>query len=81
MIGGQVGFAGHLHIADGVQLAAQSGVPSDLKDASTPYLGSPAIPVKLFAKAYAVYKKLPDLYLEFERLRKDVESLKKHLNR
>lgn len=79
MIGGQVGFAGHIHIADGIQIGAQSGVPNSLTDTSTPYLGTPAMPARLFARANAVYKKLPDLYPEITALRKEVEALKKQL--
>lgn len=80
MIGGQVGFAGHIHIADGIQIGAQSGVPNSLTDASTPYLGTPAVPAKTFARASAVYKKLPELYPEISALRKEVEALKKQLS-
>ena len=80
MIGGQVGFAGHIHIADGIQIGAQSGVPNSLTDASTPYLGTPAMPAKTFARASAVYKKLPELYPEISALRKEVEALKKQLS-
>lgn len=31
MFGGQVGIAGHLRIADGTKIGAQSGIPSDVK--------------------------------------------------
>jgi len=43
-------------------------------------LGSPALPIKQFARAYIVYKKLPDLSLEVYRLRKEIEELKKIKN-
>jgi len=77
MVGGQVGFAGHIHIADGVQIGAQSGISNNLTDNSTPYMGYPAIPAKQFARASVVYKKLPDLYSEVSKLRKEIEELKK----
>ncbi|HEY5499763.1 MAG TPA: UDP-3-O-(3-hydroxymyristoyl)glucosamine N-acyltransferase [Bacteroidales bacterium] len=80
MIGGQVGFAGHIHIADGTQIGAQSGIAHDLTDNTTPYLGTPAIPIKQFARAYVVYKKLPDLSVEVAKLRKEIEELKKIKN-
>ena len=76
MIGGQVGFAGHIHIADGIQIGAQSGIPNSLTDNSTPYLGTPALPVKNFARSHVIYKKLPDLSIEVSRLRKELEKLK-----
>jgi len=80
MFGGQVGFAGHIKVVDGVQIGAQSGVPSSLTDASTPYLGSPAIPAKQFARSSSVFKKLSALYLEVNALRKELEVLKKQQN-
>ncbi len=75
MFGGQVGFAGHIKIADGVQIGAQSGIPNSITDASTPYLGYPAIPARQFARSFAVYKKLPELHLELSTLRKEVNKL------
>lgn len=80
MFGGQVGLAGHIHIADGIQIGAQCGVPNSLTDTSTPYLGTPAMPAKTFARASAIYKKLPELYPELAALRKEVEALKKQLS-
>jgi len=79
MIGGQVGFAGHIHIADGMQIAAQSGIANNLTDNSTPYMGSPVIPVKQFARANVIYKKLPEISIEVSRLRKEIEELKKYI--
>lgn len=76
MIGGQVGFSGHIHIADGIQIGAQSGISNSLTDSSTPYMGTPGIPFKTFARSNAIYKKLPDLYTEVLKLRKELEALK-----
>ena len=81
MIGGQVGFAGHLKIADGVQIGAQSGISNSISDASTPYLGYPAVPARQFARSFAVYKKLPELNLEVSVLRKEVNKLKELNNK
>jgi UDP-3-O-[3-hydroxymyristoyl] glucosamine N-acyltransferase len=77
MLGGQVGLAGHLKIADHVQIAAQAGVPNDISDSSTHYLGYPAIPARTYARAYSVFKKLPELYPEIIKLRKELDELKK----
>jgi UDP-3-O-[3-hydroxymyristoyl] glucosamine N-acyltransferase len=76
MIGGQVGFAGHLHVADGIRIGAQSGIPNSLPDSSTPYMGTPVVPMKIFAKSSVVIKKLPELYTEISKLRKELEELK-----
>ena len=80
MIGGQVGFAGHIHIADGIQIGAQSGIGNNLTDNTTPYLGTPTLPVKQFARAHVIFKKLPELALEVSKLRKELEELKKSKN-
>lgn len=68
MIGGQVGIAGHIQIADGVHIAAQTGVANNLKSSKSAYMGTPAIEAKQYAKAYTVFKKLPELYPEISHL-------------
>ena len=45
MAGGQVGFSGHLTIGDGAQIAAKSGVITDIP-AGAKYGGDPAVPVR-----------------------------------
>ena len=59
-IGGQVGFAGHIKIGDNVQIGAQSGVMSNVKDNSRLF-GSPAINPTEYMRAYALFKKLPEM--------------------
>lgn len=66
MIGGQVGLAGHITIADNVQLGAQSGVPSSLTK-SGQYMGTPAVPMREFAKNVVYIKRLGDLFKEFNK--------------
>lgn len=44
-------------------------------------MGYPAIDPKLFARSAAIYKKLPDMYVELGRLQKEIEELKKQLNK
>ena len=76
MFGGQVGLAGHIHIGNKVNLGAQSGVPGNIKDGSQ-LIGTPPIELRAYYKAAAVYKKIPDIYLETHNLRKEVEELKR----
>ncbi len=76
MVGGQAGFAGHIHIADKTFIGAQSGVIGDTKGDGQQLIGSPAMDPKLFFKANAVLKHLPDMYRELAQLKKEVESLK-----
>lgn len=80
MFGGQVGVAGHIRIGDHVNVGAQSGIPGNVKPHTT-LMGYPAIDPKQFARSAAIYKKLPDMYAELGRLQKEIEELKKQLNK
>lgn len=80
MFGGQVGLAGHIHIADNVVFGAQSGVISDIKEATT-VLGAPAINAKNFMRSSAVFSRLPDMYRTIGQLQREIEQLKKEINK
>ena len=73
-IGGQVGFVGHITIADGTMVQAQSGIASTVKETGTRLFGSPALPYNDFIRSFVVFKKLPDLYRRLSRLEKSVEK-------
>ena len=77
MVGGQAGFSGHIKIADKTFVGAQSGVISNTKGNGEKLIGAPAIDPKIFFKAQAVMKRLPDMYKELGALRKEIEELKK----
>lgn len=77
MVGGQAGFSGHITIADKTFIGAQSGVISNTKGNGEQPIGAPAIDPKVFFKAQAVMKRLPDMYKELGALRKEIEELKK----
>ena len=77
MVGGQAGFSGHIKIADKTFIGAQSGVISNTKGNGEQLIGAPAIDPKVFFKAQAIMKKLPDMYRELGQLRKEIEELKK----
>ena len=80
MFGGQVGIAGHIKIGDKVNLGAQSGVPGSIKSGQS-LIGTPPIEMKNFFKSSAVFKKLPERYMELNNLKKELEELKKQLNK
>ena len=80
MFGGQVGVAGHIQIGDHVNVGAQSGIPGNTKSGSS-LMGYPAIEPKQLARSSAVFKKLPEMYSELGRLQKELEELKKQLNK
>jgi len=75
MVGGQAGFAGHIQVADKTFVGAQCGVISSTKG-NEQLIGSPAMDPKVFFKAQAVVKKLPEMYRELGALRKEIEELK-----
>ena len=77
LVGGQAGFSGHIKIADKTFVGAQSGVISNTKGNGEQLIGAPAIDPKVFFKAQAVMKRLPDMYKELGMLRKEIEELKK----
>ena len=72
MIGGQVGIIGHINIADGTKIAAQSGVGQSVKTPGTAIQGSPAYELIPYQRSYVYYKKLPELV---ERIRQ-LEQIK-----
>ena len=80
MFGGQVGLAGHIKVGDKVNCGAQSGIANNTKSEST-IMGSPAFEVKGFMKSSAAFKKLPEIYLELNAMKKELEELKKQLNK
>ena len=80
MFGGQVGIAGHIKIGNKVNLGAQSGVPGSIKDGQN-LIGTPPMELKGYFKSSAVFKKLPDMYFELNSLKKEIEELKKQLNK
>lgn len=80
MFGGQVGIAGHSKIGDRLNVGAQTGIPGNMKGNQT-VMGSPAIDAKLFARSSVVSKRLPEMYQTLNALQKEVEELKKLLNK
>ena len=79
MVGGQAGFSGHITLADKTFIGAQSGVISNTKGQGQQLIGTPAIDPKVFFKAQAVVKRLPDMYRELNQLKKEVEELKNQI--
>lgn len=79
MFGGQVGIAGHITIGDKTQIGAQSGVSGGnlAKNGGAVLMGYPAVPHRQFAKNSAALNMLPDLIKEVQKLKKEIEELKK----
>jgi UDP-3-O-[3-hydroxymyristoyl] glucosamine N-acyltransferase len=75
MIGGQVGVAGHLVIANNTSIGAQAGIGKSIKEEGERILGSPGFDIKEYFKAYAVFKRLPDLNDRLRELEKKVNGV------
>ncbi len=80
MIGGQVGLGGHLKIGDKVSIGAQSGIISNIEDGQS-LIGTPAIELKKYFRSSILFSKLPEMYKTINQLQKELEDLKKELNK
>lgn len=80
MFGGQVGLAGHIKVGNRVNLGAQSGVPGSIKDGQN-LIGTPPIELKNYFKSSVLFKRLPEMATELNNLKKELEELKKQLNK
>ena len=76
MFGGQVGIAGHAVIGDRVLSGAQAGIAGSIRKGNVTVQGSPAIDAKNFMRSSVVFKYLPEMQNELNRLKKEVEALK-----
>lgn len=79
MFGGQVGIAGHAVIANRTMAGAQSGIPNSIKKEGTAIQGSPAIEGRNFWKSSAIFKNLPDMWSDLNRMKKEIQALKDQL--
>ncbi|HEX5552030.1 MAG TPA: UDP-3-O-(3-hydroxymyristoyl)glucosamine N-acyltransferase, partial [Chitinophagaceae bacterium] len=75
MFGGQVGLVGHIHIADGTRINAQSGLSKSVTEPGVALNGSPAFDYKSSLKSQAIFRNLPEL----EKRIKELEALVKQL--
>jgi len=75
MIGGQAGIVGHIQIADGSKINAQSGVSKSIKIPNSSVTGSPAFDYASALRSQAVSRNLPELekrIIELENLVKQL---------
>jgi UDP-3-O-[3-hydroxymyristoyl] glucosamine N-acyltransferase len=66
-LGGQVGVVGHITIGDMVTAGAQAGITGDLESKSV-IMGTPAIELRRFKRAAALFKKLPEIFQRLKRV-------------
>lgn len=81
MLGGQVGVSGHIVVGDKTHIGAQSGIPGGnlARKGGAILMGYPAVDHRLFARQSAALKGLPDLMMQFEAMKKEVEELRQRL--
>ncbi len=75
IIAGQVGISGHLVIANNTSIGAQSGISKSIKEEGQKLMGNPVFEVKEYYKAYAVFKKLPDINVRLRELEDKLDKL------
>ena len=78
-MGGQVGLAGHITIADEVKFAAQSGVSGNIKEKGKIMMGAPAFDISEYRKVYVHFRNLGKYEQKLRELEKELSELKKKL--
>lgn len=76
VMGGQSATTGHITIGDQVMIAARGGVHANLEKGAV-VGGTPAIPVRQWAKSCAVFSKLPELQKLVKNNRKAIEAIER----
>lgn len=79
MFGGQVGISGHIKIGDDVKAGAQAGIAGAIPEGNATVQGSPAIDANNFWRSSVVFKKLPELYRQMDRMSRELDDLKEQL--
>ena len=61
MAGGQAGVGGHVEVGEGVQIAAQAGIPGSV-DAGKVVAGTPATDISSWRRYSVLLRRLPELF-------------------
>jgi UDP-3-O-[3-hydroxymyristoyl] glucosamine N-acyltransferase len=73
-------MVGHIQIADGTRINAQSGLSKSVTSPNTVLNGSPAFDYKSSLKSQAIFRNLPELYQRLQKLEETIEELTALLN-
>ncbi|MDE7471571.1 MAG: UDP-3-O-(3-hydroxymyristoyl)glucosamine N-acyltransferase, partial [Paramuribaculum sp.] len=76
MIGGQVGLAGHIHVGDRAQIAAQSGTQKNVPDDARLF-GTPAMDLREYGKQAVYVRRLPDLFAQVRDMDRHIKGTRK----
>jgi len=71
MLAGQVGISNQVKLGDGAIATAKSGIHHDVEPGAI-VSGNPAVSNKLYLKASAIYKRLPEIYQLLKQLQRRV---------
>ena len=74
MFSGQVGLVGHLNIADGTVIAAQSGISKSITKSGEAFMGSPAFIAQDYKKAYIHFRNLNKIIERLEKLEDKINN-------
>lgn len=74
VLGGQAAVAGHINIGDQVMVAARGGLHCDQPKGAV-LGGAPAMPIRQWAKACAVFAKLPELQSKVRKNSRTIDEL------
>lgn len=74
VLAARAAVGGHIRLEDGVMVAGLAGVHNNQKKGAV-VGGVPAIDIKLWGKASAVFSRLPEMLKELRQLRKKVDEL------
>jgi UDP-3-O-[3-hydroxymyristoyl] glucosamine N-acyltransferase len=72
--GGQVGYADHVKVADGVSIAGRSGVMGTISEPGA-YGGAPSMPMRQFRRVTIIHEDLPNLVKRIRALEKKIQEL------
>ena len=75
IFGGQAGVTGHSTIGDRATVGPKCGTIGNVKGGET-LMGAPAMDARLFVRATAYLKRLPEMYNKIKQLTKELEELK-----
>lgn len=74
MVGGQAGFVGHITIADGTKIDAQSGVNKTIEEPGQAFRGSPIQPHRQQLRSELMFRKLVEMEARIRSLEQELSQ-------
>lgn len=73
ILAGQVGVGNNVKVGDGAIASSKAGIHNNIEPGEI-VSDYPAIPHKVFLKASAIYKRLPEMYEYFKQLQRSLSE-------